>query len=240
MLTSKERNDFLAENYVTLSSVISQIVRVIHRKFPRLHLADLNGYAWLGVVRALENIDITKPTWLSFLKRYAFGYTVSGALQMQDVYRSRSTTDESGYLPGLMASADIGDFEQIMEVAQVDEAASGRGMFDKLFTLDERIWFTRLIEGSVEHAILVRLFLGESLVEISEKHNIKIRSLRRFMSQLKFVHDEAVKGNPVQHLLTPLRDDSGKYATLAVTDDMIQRLHDCYSEEFGHFRSLDE
>lgn len=233
MLNPKERNDFLAENYALLNSIITHNVKVIHHRFPKLHIADINGYAWLGIVRALDKIDVSQPAWETYLKRTAFGYALSGALQMSGVYRQR-TSDDSAYIPDLLEAADAGDFEEIMEGIQAgDEQFGGRMLFDKLISFDEQIWFTKLIEGSVEHAIFVRLLLGESLVEISEKHQIKIRTLRRFMAQLRDVHDEAVKGNPIQHLLTPLRSESDKYASLMVTKDMLNRLQQDINEEMS-------
>lgn len=220
-----ERNTFFINNYPLFLKICTQCAKNVRFKFPKIPYNDLLGYAFEGAITALDKVDLSNAAWMKFVQRYASGYAHSGALLMSGTQRVR-TKEMTTYLSGEL-STEARQLKKVVENEQKKDLSLYNDDFDEFLRFDEREWFLNLIAGSLEHAILVRLLIGQSIVDISNHHQISIRTLRRVIAQIKIAFQEAVDGHDVQNLITPIEDHPHKFLSLKVTGELLNMLEIC-------------
>jgi hypothetical protein len=182
--------------------------------------ADLICYAYEGVIIALDKVNPGNEGWIKFVHRHVSGHTIAGALVMCGAQRQR-TKEFRGYMTNVV-TPQSDQLKEIIEKEQLKTCQSTNLLFEHYLSEDERRWFMGVIRNTVEEAILMRLFVGETIVDIARDHHMTIRTIKKFTEQLKMIYREAVSGNCVSSYLTPI-ETSNKYESLRITDDLRQK-----------------
>ena len=220
-----ERNTFFINNYPLFLKICSQCAKSVQTKFPGIAYGDLIGYAYEGALIALDKADLSNGAWIKFVQRYALGYAHSGAFLMSGTQRVR-TKDVTTYLSNVQPT-ESRQLKKIVENEQKKDLSFVSTEHEEYLRVNERGWFLRLISGSVEHGILVRLLIGQSIADISENHQISVRTLRRLIAQIGIAFQEALDGHDIKELITPIEDNTNKFLSLKVTDDLMEMLEIC-------------
>ena len=233
----EERNSFFLENYPLFYGICNKCARIVGYKFPNVPRADLIGYAFEGILIALDKVDLENDKWIRFVRKYAIGRAVSGALDMCGAQRRRVKGGDE-YISNVVAPQSD-QLKDIIESEQIDKGRDADTLLDEFHSFDETDWFLNAIEGSVEHAILIRLILGRSFMDISDKHQLCLKTIKKFMEQLKMVFQEASEHKPISHFLTPI-EKSAKYASLVVDDNLKAEYESAYKLFLQRNESNDE
>ena len=230
MNSSEARNHFILNHYHRLMRISKICARRIQKIFPMVSVDDLQGFAFEGMIVALDKADLDSETVFGYTYRYALNFTLNGAFQMLGIRRKKENSQSPNNNTVMISFApkDISDFiegKQKQQSIHYDE-------YEPIFNNQEVEWLLSIMDNSQEQLILFDVLNQRKLSEMAEKHHISIRQLRRLIAKIRLIYLRAQRGLPINSLLTPVRTQN---AHLHVSHSHFNQ--NCY---YDHQASMDQ
>ena len=203
MNSTEARNHFILNHYHKLVRITKICARRIQKIFPMVSLDDLQGFAFEGMIVALDKADLDSETVFGYTYRYALNFTLNGAFQMLGIRRKKenSQAPQSNTVIISFAPKDISDFIEGKQKQQ----STHYNEYEPIFNNQEVEWLLSIMENSQEQLILFDVLNQRKLSEMADAHHISIRQLRRLIAKIRLIYLRAQKGLPIKPLLTPVR-----------------------------------
>ncbi len=205
MFTRENRNQFINDNFAQIQGMCKHWAKVIHRKYPMAPCSDLEGYAFVGVLEALNRVDFNQEGWMGYVSKYGYHYALNGAKQMLGIQRIRKKGQASEMRQTLVyLSPD--DMTLFIENQQFDNYCHGDNADSaSAFQFEyksEIMWLLEHLPFSNERIVLCGLLAGLNPSEIAYRYGMDLRRVKKSIENLAIIYELAVKGLPFNHMLT--------------------------------------
>lgn len=205
MFTRDNRNQFIKDNFAQIQGMCKHWAKVIHRKYPMAPCSDLVGYAFEGVLEALDRVDFSQESWIGYVSKYGYHYALNGAKQMLGIQRIRKK-GQASKMRNTLVYLSPEDMTMFIESQQFDNFCHGENEFlyeNYYFEFrNEVFWLLKHLKFSIERIVLCGLIAELTPHEIAYRYKIDIRKVKKTIEKLSTIYQMVHKGLPIDHVLT--------------------------------------
>lgn len=195
-----ERNEFILNNLELMQKTCRQAVRSVLKKYHGVCREDLNGYATLGFVKALETIDMSRDDWKHFLLINSIDATLDGVKNMLGIKRCRVNKINSIVQLNITAY-ETNDLIQTSDRNQHIDIYEETPWLQNIMMTHEQIVFLHCLKRfTLEREVFFLLTKGFSIKQITRLLNIQERQLRKIGCKLALIHQCFIENKPYDNL----------------------------------------
>ena len=197
------RNRFFLDNYILFDKLANIYARKVHHIFPSVMMCDLISYALEGIIVALDKVDFKSPTWLAYVKRFAFLNTVNGALVMTGRYRVRTKHEKSRHIQHVtcVEHSKLVCYSDKLQLTQYNDINT---ILHSIMAKDQAQWFMSKLNHTLQSKIIQLLINHHSVPQIAAICHITSKKTRRIILSLPELFQMAAQNLDISCHLIPI------------------------------------